>query len=135
MQLEVDSLAVEDALRQSLRNQPSYSARLLLISISESKFPEQARRLKGDLGSKRIRQIQVGSIEKCQLRMVSSGIYPESNQNLPRMHQGVSTQEFLPEFTQSLPRVYPEFTQSLIDEKSPDFLNLAAAGDNEQYDE
>jgi hypothetical protein len=50
MQLEDDSRVVEDALRQSLRNQSNYSAKLLLIGIFEAKFPEQAKRIKGDFG-------------------------------------------------------------------------------------
>ncbi len=50
IQAGIDSSVIEPSLKQALENQPNYSTRSLLLSIYESRYPEDARHLKVDLG-------------------------------------------------------------------------------------
>jgi hypothetical protein len=50
IQLGVDPTSIEAALRQSISGQVSYTSRLLLLSVYEAKYPEQARKIRDDFG-------------------------------------------------------------------------------------
>jgi hypothetical protein len=50
IQLEVDSTLIEGSLRPALTGALPYSLRMILLSVFESRFPEQGRKIREDLG-------------------------------------------------------------------------------------
>jgi hypothetical protein len=50
MQLDVSPTPVEGALRDAIAGQPDRSARMLLLTIYDTKYPEEGSRLRNEFG-------------------------------------------------------------------------------------